>query len=320
MAIREILRGLLIAACVAMSMFSPVHQAIGASTLDLAPERIGWSRLVFQASHGPIDARSEVRLATISAVRLKDSLLAAADGPLAPGADAATGAMLMTATVAMSSSLPFVGDKTWETQVWFLPATASALQRTRTKIGEDPDRKTFRYLANGVRRIRFEPEAADGGQRRAEPWKVVRTTFNPYGPARARCRDVSDPSVLFYVVSAAGMSAGAPPLELCVFNKKVLYHAEIRPAGTERLRVNYTRRRGETEEAVETEIAVLKIVLSGRPSEPAERKPEPFEFFEMRGDIEISVDIASGLPVRVRGTVANLGEATFNLVEADLVR
>jgi hypothetical protein len=318
MAIGETIRGLLIAACAAMPIFLPVHWAIGSSTLDLDPARIGWSRLVFQASHGPTDARSEIRIAPISAVRLKNSLVAAADAPPIPGAD--TGAMLMTATVAMSSRLPFVADKTWKTEVWFLPENASALQRSRTKIGEEPDRKTFLYLADGVRRIRFEPEAANGGERQPEQWAAVRTTFFPYGPARDRCRNVSDPSVLFYAVSAAGMSAGDPPLDLCVFNKKTLYQAEIRPAGTERLRVNYTRRRGETGEPVETEIAVLKIVLSGRPAEPAERKPEPFEFFEMRGDIEISVDVASGLPVRVRGTVANIGEATFNLVEADLAR
>jgi hypothetical protein len=274
--------------------------------------------LVFQASRGPTVARSEIRLASLSAARLKSSLVAAADSPPISGAD--TGAMLMTATVDMSTSLPFVADKTWKTEVWFLPENASALQRTRTKIGEEPDRKTFRYLKDGVRRIRFEPEAANGGDRRGEPWTVVRSTFYPYGPARAGCRDVSDPSVLFYVVSAAGMSAGASPLELCVFNKKTLYQAEIRPAGTERLRVNYTRRRGETEEPVETEINVVTIMVSGRPSEPAERKPEPFEFFELRGDIEISVNVASGLPVRVRGTVANIGEATFNLVEADLAR
>jgi hypothetical protein len=318
MAIREILRGLLIATGAAMVILPSVRPAAGASVIDLDPGRIGWNRLVFQASRGPTDVRSEIRLAPISAARLNSSLVAVADDPPTPAADA--DAMVLTATVAMTTSLPFIADKTWKTQVWFQPATASALQRTRTKISKDPDRKTFRYLANGVRRIRFEPEAPDGSGRQPEQWAAVKTTFFPYGPARARCRDVSDPSLLFYAVSAAGLTPGDPPLELCVFNKKTLYQAEIRPAGTERLRVNYTRRRGETEEPVNTKITVLKIVLSGRPSEPAERKPEPFEFFEMRGDIEISVDIASGLPVRVRGTVANLGEATFDLVEADLVR
>jgi hypothetical protein len=318
MAIRETVRGLLIAAWAAIAMFPSARPALGSSVLDLDPEQIGWNRLVFQASRGPTDARSEIRFAPISAVRLKSALVAAADDPPMPGADA--GAMVMTATVAMSTRLPFVGDKTWKTQVWFLPENASALQRTRTKIGEDPDRKTFRYLADGVRRIRFEPEARDGGERRSAPWTAVRTTFYPYGPAAAGCRDISDPSLLFYVVSAAGMSPGAPPLELCVFNKKTLYHAEIRPAGTQRLSVNYTRRRGKTEEAVATETTVLTIVVSGRPLAPAVRKPEPFEFFEMRGDIEISVDLATGLPVRVRGTANNVGEATFDLVEADLVR
>jgi hypothetical protein len=319
MAIRKYASGFLAAACTAMSIVVlPAYQALGSSTLEFDPERVRWSRLLFQASNGLTSARSEVSLAPVAAAGLKSSLLADADGPLQPEPDA--DAMLMTATIGMSSELPFVGDKVWETQVWFLPGSASALQRTRTKIGEDPESKTFRYLAEGVHRIRLKPESPGEGEQRPKSWTTVKSAFYPYGPARGECPDVSDPSLLLYVLSAMNLSPGGPPLELCVFNKKTLYHVELRAVAATHLPVRYTRRRGTDEEPVEQEIGVLSITISSRPLQPAEQEPEPFEFFEMRGDIEVSYDPASRLPVQVRGTVNNVGEATFHLVEADLVR
>lgn len=319
MAIRKYASGFLAAACTAMSIVvPPAHQAIGSSALEFDPERVRWSRLLFQASHGLTSARSEVSLAPVAAAGLKSSLLTDAGGPLPPLPDA--DAMLMTATIGMSSKLPFVGDKVWETRVWFLPGTASALQRTRTKIGEDADGKAFRYLANGVRRLRFKPESPGDGEERPESWTTVKSAFYPYGPARAECPDVSDPSLLLYVLSALNLSAGDPPLELCVFNKKTLYHVELRAVAATHLPVRYTRRRGTDEEPVEQEVGVLTITISSRPLQPAEQEPEPFEFFEMRGDIQVSYDPVSGLPVQVRGTVNNVGEATFHLVGADVVR
>jgi hypothetical protein len=319
MAIRKSGRRLLAAACAAMSiMFPPAHEAIGSSTLDLDPQRVRWSRLVFEASQSLTSARSEVRLVPVPAARLESSLLAGVGGPLPrlPDGDA----LMMTATVDMSSKLPFVGDKTWETRVWFLPESASALQRTRTKIGDDSDRKTFRYLADGVRRIRSEAENPGESEQEPESWATVKSEFYPYGPARAECPDVSDPSLLLYVLSTVNISPSAPPLELCVFNKKTLYRVQLRAVAAIRLPVRYTRRRGTDKEPVDQEIEVLTIAISNRPLRPAEQEPEPFEFFEMRGDIEVSYDPVSGLPVQVRGTVKNVGEATFHLVEADLAR
>ena len=319
MSIREYGGRLLAGACAAISMsFPPAHEAIGSSTLELDPQRVQWSRLLFQASNGLTSARSEVSLASISAAGLKSSLLADAGGPLEPEPDA--DAMLMTATIGMSSKLPFVDDKVWKTQVWFLPESASALQRTRTRIGEDTDSKTFRYLPEGVRRLRSKSESSGEGEKRPESWTTVKSGFYPYGPARAECPDVSDPSLLLYVLSAVNLSPGDPPLELCVFNKKTLHLVELRAVAATRLPVRYTRRRGTDEEPVEQEIGVLTITMSNRPLQPEVQEPEPFEFFEMRGDIEVSYDPVSGLPVQVRGTVKNVSKATFHLVEADLVR
>ena len=318
MAIRKRARGLIAAACTAVLLsLLPSPSTLGSSPLDLDPQRVRWSRLLFEASHGLNSARTEVRLAPIPAAGLESSLLAAgADGPRPPLPDA--GALLMVATLSTSTKLPLFSDKTWKTRVWFLPGNASALQRTRLKIGKEPDKKIFRYFPEGVRRVRAEPEDSDEAERPPEAWTKIRSDFYAYGPARAGCRDVSDPSALFYVISAADMSAGDPPLALCVFNKKTLYHAELRAAGTESLRVGYMRRRGGIDERIDKEIDALKIVLSTRADESAERKPEPFEFFEMRGDIEVYIDAASRLPVQVRGTVKNVGEATLLLTEADI--
>ncbi len=308
----------LAALAVTSVLVAPGNEAFASSALELDPAHIPWSRLVFQAASGIASAETEVRLAPVSAVRLKSSLLTVANEP-SPSLPEADALMLSVVTNA-SSKLPLMRDKTWDTQVWFRPGNASALQRTRLKTGNDPDAKTFRHLPNGVQRVRAEPKNSDEAKRPPDAWSKTRSTFHPYGPARADCPQVLDPAALFYVLSAIEMSQGDPPLTLCVFNKKALYQVDIHAAGSERMPVSYTQRRGATEERVETETEVLTIAISSRPLEPVAQKPEPFEFFEMRGDVQISFDPASRLPVQVRGTVKNIGETTFRLSESDLTR
>ena len=309
-------RPLLAALAVISASLAPGNEASGSSVLELDPAHVPWSRLRFLASTEMASAQTEVRLAPIPAIRLKDSLQADVEGPSPPVP--AADALLMTVVTETSSNLPLTSDKTWRTRVWFLPGDATALQRTRQKIGKEPDAKIFRHFPDGVQRIRAEPDSSGEAERSPGAWSKTRSNFYHYGPARAGCPQVLDPATLFYVISAVEMSRDDPPLALCVFNKKTLYQVDIHVAGSQRLAVGYTQRRGTTEEQVETKPDVQTIVISSRPLQPAEQEPEPFEFFEMRGDIGISFDPASRLPVKVRGVVKNVGEITLELVEGDL--
>lgn len=309
----------LLVACAAISALVFCEgEASGSSTLDLNSTHVPWSRLRFLASSGMGSADTDIRLTPISAAQLERSLRADGDSPptLVPDADV----LRMTVVTETTSKLPLTSDKTWRTEVWFLPGDASALQRTRLKVGKDPDAKTFRYFPNGVQRVRSRPKNAGEAKRPPRAWTKSQRAIYTYGPASAGCPQVLDPATLLYVISVAEMTRGDPPLELCVFNKKALYGVDIRVTRAARIPARFTQRRGATEEQVETELDVQTIVISSRPLQPVEQEPEPFEFFEMRGDVQIAIDPATRLPVRVRGTIKNVGEVTFKLIDGDLVR
>jgi hypothetical protein len=178
-----------------------------------------------------------------------------------------------------------VTGRTYRTDVWFSAAGVSPLERRRDKIGKGANRKIFRFLADGVRRLRIEPDGRSEAKLAPDQWSNVQELFFPYGPARADCAVLSDPNILF-VIAAAG-AVTAEPLELCVFNKQAIY------------RVRLSAEPGETLEADYREIG------QAFPPEVEGVNVDPFEFFEMRGEIEIDLDAESGLPLRVSGEIGS---------------
>jgi hypothetical protein len=118
-----------------------------------------------------------------------------------------------------------VTGRTYRTDVWFSAAGVSPLERRRDKIGRGANRKIFRFFADGVRRLRIEPDGRSEAKLAPDQWSNVQELFFPYGPTRADCAVLSDPNLLF-VIAAAG-AVTAEPLELCVFNKQAIYHVRL---------------------------------------------------------------------------------------------
>ena len=63
------------------------------------------------------------------------------------------------------------------------------------------------------------------------------------------------------------------------------------------------------------EAAVRKVRIQAFLPEADGVNPEPFEFFEMGGEIEIDLDADSGLPLRITGEIVGLGRVDFLLNE-----
>lgn len=275
-----------------------------ATPLDLEAGAVAWERLVFRAASRPNDLSVEV---TLSEVPQADLAVLLPD-PETPAPD--TAVLRMTAAIDV-----YVTGRTYQTDVWFQSKGLAPLQRRRDKTGKDANRKTFRYLAEGVRRLRIEPAGKAEAALPPEDWSQVQELFFPYGPARAGCPVLSDPNLLFF---ASGAVRGEP-LALCVFNKQTVHGVRIsaRPGGE--IKTDYHEIRGGTRQAVQRRTAVRRIEI--RSFEPDANglggafDPEPFEFLEMRGKIEIDLDAASGLPLRVGGDVGGFGRVDFLLSE-----
>lgn len=285
--------------------------AAAASPLDLDGGAVAWSRLTYRSADRPDELSVEVSLSKIAPERLSSLAEAGPDGdPVMPDGAAV---WQMTSTI----DVRYTGQ-TYRSEIWFLSQQASPLQRHRDKLGRDANRKTYRYLADGVRRLRIEPEDSAEAERPPDQWSHVREEYFPYGPQRADCPILSDPNLLFLIASAGAVTQADGPLSVCVFNKKSIYRVTLSAGPVEMLEADY----GETKSNARTEMRrkaeVRKVRIEAVAPKAGEVEPEPFEFFEMGGVIEIDLDAENGLPLRISGEIAGFGRVAFLLSEVEL--
>ena len=277
------------------------------SELDLDPSDVNWSRLVLQGEEG----RVEIVLRTPP--RAVAEALLTTDLALGMIEDEDPTVMLMTASLAGDDP-----DQIYRTEAWFAGEDATAFQRTRDKTGGTGNRKTFRYFTDGVQRIRVDPRNRNEGRLPVEQWTRVKEHFFTYGPGRSDCPAALDPTALLYAISAGAVSdADDGAFEVCVFNKKALFRVQVRVSGSESVQASYAEIEGGSQNQVARAISARRIVLKAVPDPAAKREPDPFEFFEMRGDIEILLDPSSRVPLKISGEVSGYSVA-FSLTEVAL--
>lgn len=281
--------------------------ALALSELDLDPSDVSWDRLVLQAEEG----RAEVALRKVP--RAEAEAMFTTDLALKMFEDEDPTVMLMTASIAVEDP-----DRIYRTEVWFVGEDATAFQRIRDRIGKKGSRKTFRYFEDGVHRIRVDPRNRSEEKLPVRQWTRVREHLFAYGAGRSDCPAVLDPTELLYAISAGAFThEDDEALEVCVFNKKTLFRVQVRVNGAESFQANYTEVEEGSRNRVAREISARRIVLKAVPDPAARRKPDPFEFFEMRSDIEILLDPSSRLPLKISGEVSGVGVA-FTLTEVTL--
>ena len=129
---------------------------------------------------------------------------------------------------------------------------------------------------------------------------------------------VSEPSALLYVVSAAGLTVGDPPLNLCVFNKKQLHLVRIQAEKSEVLKIKYLEKSQHKETRRKGKVDVLQISFTTRSLFADEAKVEPFSFLGLKGDFDIFIDKVSKIPVQVSGKIPAFGRVDFKLGEVQM--
>jgi len=293
--------------------------AAAASPLDVDGTAVAWSRLMFRPVERADDLAVEVSLTEADGARLSALL---GDNPgrdrgADPGDDpeepAGATVWQMTATI----DVRYTGQ-VYRSEVWFSSGADSPWLRYRDKLGRDANRKAYRYLEDGVRRRRIEPEGSTEADQPPERWSRIKEHFFPYGLPRAGCPVLFDPSMLFLVASAGAVSPTDGPLTLCVFNKKTLYRVRLTAGPADSLPVAYVERKDGIRREVSRDAAVRTVRIEAEAAATGEIEPEPFEFFEMSGEIAIDLDPESGLPLRISGQIGRFGQVVVLLAEADL--
>jgi hypothetical protein len=285
----------------------------GASPLDLDGGEVSWSRLTFRPADRPDELEVEVRLSEPTGEQLAALFGSDSGDGTAPPAEGTVWQMTSTIDVRYTGQV-------YRTDIWFQPEAASPLQRHRDKLGGDASRKAYRYLADGVRRQRVEPDGAAEADAAPEQWSRIKEEFFPYGPSLDGCPVLTDPSLLFLVAASGAVTRADGPMTLCVFNKKTIYRVRLSAGPVETLQANYLELKGAARTEVRGPAKVRTIRIEAAAPEDGGIEPESFEFFEMSGEIEIDLAAETGLPLRISGEIPGFGRAVFLLSEAEMRR
>lgn len=256
---------------------------------------VSWNRLELKASKFLFSAQTEIRLRTVATSE------AAAQWVQSPQGKAVEPAGLEVMEVTIESS----GFGASTNRVWFNPNQADALQRSKLK--PKSYQKAGRFLEDGVFVLRSSPiNKAETGRAPAK-WTKRQPYFYPR--PQEGCPVVTEPSVLFYMLSARKSDK---PLRICVFSNKKIIPISITTAGTEQIRVNYQETRSKSPSAEHRTGSLQALRLTVRAVGDGE-----VELMGLNGDVEILLDKTSRIPLEVRGDT-DVGSVKAKLTAVEL--
>lgn len=281
---------------------------------NIAPGGVSWRLLSFKADSSFGKLETNVQLTTLPAGETAELLITA------PQHEALRASGSTTVSIKVHSSAdPLLGTREeLETQSWFNPEDIAALQRVRVRRGKQSWKKSYRFAKDGVYRVRQKP--ADGHEEAITPdqWTSVQKAFYPHGVKGSECPVILEPNGLLYLASALNFEKQQFPLSVCVFNKKQLHRVEISGGLEQALEVDYLKKTRETGTRIQKRIEVIKIGFEPRPLAPPDVEPETFSFLGLKGNFDMFLDKASGIPVRVSGGSSSFGEADILLDTAEI--
>jgi len=290
------------------------NRAWSFSDLKLDPEQVVWTDLFFKAQNFLVVCAIEVRLESFPAADVAASLMASPQGIPVETSTPTIDRVTVNTTID-----PLFGPTvTLRNQIWFDPESANALQRIRFRRGEDDFQKMYRFTKKGVYRLRREPAGKQEVPLPPEQWTDVKESFYSYDPGQIGCTSVTESSVIPYIIGSERLTQDSEPLDLSVFHKRLLHHVQIVPSGVEQCEIRYTERSKQGEVQKQGLIDALRLSLRARALTAIEGEDEDFSFLGLKGDITITIDSGSGIPVQISGDIPTIGRVDLKLYDVRL--
>jgi len=281
------------------------------SAFEIDADKVLWNHLSYRAKSIFGKVTTDVHLMAVPVEEVADLLITdPASEALQP-----SGATIFTLTVYASINPLFGSDEILETQSWFDPNGAGALQRVRLRQGKDKWQKSYRFTKKGVLRLRKKPKDSREENLPLDQWTKIRSHFYLFGDKGIECPQILEPASLLYIVSAIDLKTAHPSLDLCVFNKKQLHQVKVSVGGSQSLKVNYLEKQGDNQTRVDKKIDTIKISFQPRSLAPTDIEPEEFSFLGLKGDFDIFIDKTSHIPVQVSGKITTFGKVDIKLEE-----
>jgi hypothetical protein len=284
-------------------------QAQAGFHLDLEPRQVPWSHLSFYAKNFWVEVSTDIQMKLLSTSDLDALLLASPKGkPIKPQTS-----KINEMTINTIIDPRFRSPVKIHSRVWFDPTNAAAIGRIRIRRGEDDFKKMYRFIDQGVFRHRIEPKNKSEARLEPDEWTDIKDNFYPYDMNQINCPEVSERSVLIYILSAIAMSKSDNPQTICVFGKRQLHRVRLRKEGILPIKINYIEKNKQAETRKEGTLNALKMVIAAQPIESHLEDTENFSFLGFHQDITIYIDPTSGLPIQASGIIPTVGRADLKL-------
>lgn len=197
-----------------------------------------------------------------------------------------------------------------ETQL-MTPGSGYLLQRSRLTSGKNTRLKEYRYAAEKLVRIRREPDSS----RDSPParWPISSRRDIAYPAFEEGAVLTSMPALL--LVAGSVVETPGHAATVYVHGDLNFYRVRLSVLGEELVEVDYSlagglqRRKGER--------TAIVVGLQVDPVGTQGGDPE-FSLLGLSGQVSILLDEESRLPLQVRGMAPQIGEASINLVAADI--
>ncbi len=201
----------------------------------------------------------------------------------------------------------------YEEKIWFKERAVRPYKRIRSSKGNAPWVKSYCWEDKGVRRQKNQPANSRENKIPPAKWTKRTVSFYEYPDEVAGCDTISDPSLIFYILSTHETGRQQKPFEICIFGKKQLHRLSIRQEDSSPLQVSYKTRSLSQEATVKDQITPFVFSITPDTLAPDNREPEIFSFLGLHKDIRIYMDPEKRLPVRISGTNNSIGDLVLDL-------
>ena len=293
----------------ALGFFDASGAAESSAPCEAETGQVVWKRLTYQGKHFLGKLETAVSLTELSALAAQKALISIPEGsPLQVTAAPVKVIDVQSAVNPLFGAPEFAGS-----QAWFSPGDAAALQRIRYRKGDDIWQNTYRFTEKGVYRLRKKSGHGEEKNLAPEHWTKIKESFYPYQDKRPGSQAVLEPTGLLYLASARAFREEAAPRSLYVFDRKQLHEVKVQVSGRLRLKASYIEKNQKNDIKREGMIDALKISFKPRALVPGDKQPEDFSFMGLRGDFEIYIDAATGVPVQISGRISRIGKVDIRL-------
>ena len=273
---------------------------------------VPWKELSFQGGKGFTRIAAALRLRSSKGFRpfdLKEVFSGFMRYPLA-GEDI----KVLSVETTFSTLIPPQAEYT--RHVWFNRKTGGALQRLRWKKGAHSWLKAYKWGDSGVSRLKLRPSGPSEVTEKPGSWTGKHRSFYPYPPGVKDCSTITEPTLLFYLLSDIDTEKSRFPLDLCVFGKKRLHRITIRLMRLKPLKISFEAYGLQGERRIEKTIKPLVFFITSSPAAEEKTDDETFSLLGLKEDIYIFLDPKTRLPVRVIGKTNRFGDIVLALTGA----